>query len=70
MLISTLGLGEEINNLDLGGKVVEGDRLIANRASSEVGVHTNMFGQFMLGGISDNLKSSSVVTVKRSRRDN
>ena len=52
MLIVRLGLGEEINNLDLGGKVVEGDRLVTNRALSEVGVHTNMFGQLMLSGIS------------------
>ena len=45
---------------------MEGERLITNRAPSEVGVHTNMFGQLMLGGISGNLKSPSTVTVKRS----
>ena len=50
MLISSLGLSEEISNLDLGRKVVEGDRLVTNRAPSEVGVHTNM-----LGGIGCNL---------------
>ena len=66
MLISSLDLGEEINNLDLGGKVMEGDRLVTNRAPSEVGIHTNMLGQLMLGGIGSNLKGSSVVTVKRS----
>ena len=65
-MISSLSLGEEINNLDLGGKVVEGDRLVMNRASSEVGVHTNVLGQLMLDRISGNMKSTSIVIVKRS----
>jgi len=68
VLISSLSFGEEISDLDLSGKVVEGDRLVTNSAPSEVGIHTNMLGQLMLGGISCNLKSSSAVTVKRSRR--
>ena len=55
MLISSVSLGEEINNLDLGGKVVEGDSLIMNWAPSEVDVNTNMFGQLIFGGISGNL---------------
>ena len=66
MLIASLGLGEEISNLELGGKVVEGDRLVTNRALSEVGIHTNMLGQLMLGRIGCNLKSPSAVTMKRS----
>ena len=66
MLISCLGLGKEINNLDLCGKVVEGDCLVTNRAPSEVRIHTNMLGQLMLGGIDGNLKGSNAVTVKRS----
>ena len=70
MLITCLSLGKEINNLDLSGKVVEGDCLITNRAPSEVSIHTNMLGQLMLGGIGGNLESPSVVTVKRSRRGN
>ena len=70
MLIPSLGLGEEINNLDLDGKVVEGDRLITNRALSEVGIHANMLGQLMLGWIGGNLESPSDVVVKRSRRGN
>ena len=37
MLIASLGLGEEINNLDLDGKVVEGDSLVTNRTPSEIG---------------------------------
>ena len=43
-----MGLGEEISNLDLSGKVVEGDRLITNRAPSELGIHTNVLGQLIL----------------------
>ena len=70
MLISSLGLTEEISNLDLSGKIVEGDHLITNRAPSEVSIHTNMLGQLMLGGIGVNLESPSAVTVKRSRRGN
>ena len=66
MLIASLSLGEEINNLDLGGKVVEGDRLITNRAPSELGIHTNVLGQLMLDRISNNLKSPSVVRMKGS----
>ena len=66
MLIMCLCLGEEINNLDLGGKVVEGDSLVTNRTLSEMSIHTNMLGQLMLGGISCNLKSLSAVTVKGS----
>ena len=66
MLLVSLGLGEEISNLDLGGKVVEGDYLITNRAPSEVGIHTNMLGQLILGGISGNLEGPCTVTVKRS----
>ena len=67
MLLTSLGLGEEINNLDLGGKIVEGDRLITDRAPGEVSIHTNMLRQLMLGGIGGNLKSPSAVTVERSR---
>ena len=63
MLIACLGLGEEISNLDLGGKVVEGDSLVTNRTPSEMNIHTNM-----LDGISCNLKSPSAVIVKRSGR--
>ena len=70
MLITCLGLGEEISNLNLGGKVVEGDSLVTNRAPNEMSIHTNMLGQLMLGGISCNLKSPSAITVKESgRRD-
>ena len=49
---------------------MEEDRLITNRTPSEMGIHTNMLGQLMLGGISSNLESPSVVTVKRSGRGN
>ena len=66
MLIPNLSLGEEINNLDLSGKVVEGDRLVTSRAPSEVGVDTNVLGQLMLDWIGCNLKSPSAVTMKRS----
>ena len=47
---------------------MEGDRLITNKAPSEMCIHTNILGQLMLGGISCNLKSPSVVTVKGSER--
>ena len=66
MLIMRLLLGEEINHLDLCGKVVKGDSPVTNRAPCEVGIHTNVFGQLMLDRISSNLKSSNAVTVKRS----
>ena len=59
MLIACLCLGKEISNLDLGGKVVEGDSLVMNKTPSEMGIYTNM-----LARISCNLKSPSVVTVK------
>ena len=52
MLIASLGLGEEISNLDLGGKVVERDSLVTNRTPSKMSIYTNMLGQLMLGGIS------------------
>ena len=55
-----------MKNLDLGGKVVEGDHLVTNKAPSEVGVPTNMLGQLMLDRIGNNLKSPSAVTVKKS----
>ena len=70
MLIACLDLGEQINNLDLGGKVVEGDSLVTNGEQSEVGVHINMLDQLMLCGIGCNLKSPNAVTVKRSGRGN
>ena len=70
MLGTRLGLGEEIGNLDLRWKVVKGDNLIANRAASEMGIYTNMFGQLMLDGISNNLKGTDTVTVKWCRRSN
>ena len=66
MLLTSLGLGEEINNLDLGRKVVEGDRLVTDRAPGEMSIHTNMFRQVILGGIGCNLKSPSTITVERS----
>ena len=69
-MIVCLGLGEEISNLDLGGKVVEGDSLVTNRTPSEMSIHTNMLGQLMLDGINCNLKSPSAVIVKRSERGN
>ena len=65
-----LGLSEEIGNLDLRRKIMEGNNLISNRAASKVGINTNMLGQLMLDGISSNLKGTSTVTVKRCRRDN
>ena len=49
---------------------MEGDRLITDRTMSKMGIHTNMLGQLMLGGISSNLESPSAVTVKRSKRGN
>ena len=64
MLIACLGLGEEISNLDLDEKVVEGDRMVTNTSPSEVDVHTNMLGHLILDRIDNNLKSPSVVTMK------
>ena len=66
MLTVSLGLGEEINNLDLRGEVVEGDCLVTTRAPSKVGIHTNVLGQLMLDRIHNKLKGTSAVTVKRS----
>ena len=63
MLIASLGLGEEINNLDFSGKVVEGDNLITYRSSSKVHVDANVLGQLMLDRIDDNLKGTSGVTM-------
>ena len=67
MLITRLRLGEEVSHLDLYGKIVKGDSPVINRAPCEVGIHTNVFGKFMLDRISSNLKSPSAITVKRSR---
>ena len=55
MLIAGLGLGEEISNLDLSGKVVKRDNLITYRALSEVRVDANVLGQLMFDRIGDNL---------------
>ena len=66
MPVASLGFGEEINNLDLNGKVVERDRPVMNRAPSKVGIHANVLGQLMLDWINSNLKGTSAVTVKRS----
>ena len=63
MMLSSLGLGEEISNLDLGRKVVEGDRLITNKAPGKVSIHADVFGQLMLDRISNKLKSTSGVAV-------
>ena len=70
MLGTRLGLGEEICNLDLRRKIVQGDNLITNEAASEMRIHTNVLGQLMLDRISCNLKGSSTVTVKRCERCN
>ena len=48
MLIACLGLGKEVSNLDLSGKVVEGDDLVTYRAPSKVRVDSNVLGQLML----------------------
>ena len=66
MLLSSLGLGEEINNLELSGKIVEGDRLITNRAPEKVSIHADVLGQLILDRIGDNLKSTSVVKIGRA----
>ena len=66
MLLTSLDLGEEVNNLDLGGKVVEGDRPVTNITPGEMSIHTNMLRQLMLSGIGSNLKSPSAITVERS----
>ena len=63
-MIANLGLGEEINNLNLSGKVVEGDGLVTNRVPSKVSIYTNVLGQLMLDRIRNNLKSTSAVIVK------
>ena len=70
MLIASLGFGEEINNLDLGGKIVEGDDLITYGAPSKVCVDANVLGQLMLDRIGGNLESTSAVIVTRSGGDN
>ena len=54
-MISSLGLSEEISNLNLGGKVVEGDDLIIYRAPSKVRVDANVLGQPMLDQVGCNL---------------
>ena len=64
MLITDLSLGEEICNLDLRWKVVEGDRLITNRAPHKVSIHANVLGQLIFDQIGDNLKSTNDDTVK------
>ena len=69
MLITRLGLGEDISHLNLCGDVVKRDNPVTNRASCEVGVHTNVLGQLMLDRIGSNLKGTSAVTVKRGGRD-
>ena len=66
MLGTGLGLGEEINTLDLRWKIV----LITNGAASEMRIHTNVLGQLMLDRISSNLKGSSTVIMKRYGRGN
>ena len=66
MLITSLKLGEEINNLDLSGKVVEGDYLGTDTTPCKTGIHANVLGQLMLDQILNNLKSTGAVTVKRS----
>ena len=70
MLTACLGLGEEINNLDLSRKVVEGDYLGTNTTPCKVGIHTNVLGLLMLDRIRSNLKSTDAVTVKRSAGGN
>ena len=70
MLITCLGLGEEISHLYLCGKIVEGDDPVTNRAPCEVSINSNVFGQLMLDRVSSNLKGTSTVTVKSSGRGN
>ena len=70
MLIASLGFGEEISNLGLSGKVVEGDNLITYSASTKVRVDANVLGQLMLDRNGCNLKGTSAVTVKRSSGGN
>ena len=50
-----MDLGEEISNLDLSGKVVEGDNPITYRAPSKIRVDANVLGQLMLDRIRGNL---------------
>ena len=66
MLIKRLRLSEEVNHLNLCGKIVKGDSPVTNRAPCKVGIHTNVFGQLMLDRIRNNLNSPKAVTVKRS----
>ena len=66
MLIMCLSFGEKDCNLDLRGKIVEGDHLIINTTPCKVSIHADMFGQLMLDQIGGNLKCPNVVTVKRS----
>ena len=66
----SLGFGEEISNLDLSRKIVEGDDLIMYTAPCKVCVDANVLGQLMLDRIGSNLKSLSAVTMKGSGGDN
>ena len=70
MLITGLSLGEEVNNLDLRGKIMKGDSMIPTRAPGKVSIHADVLGQLMLDRIDDNLKGTSAVIVKRSGGDN
>ena len=50
-----MGFGEEINNLDISGKVVEEDDPITYKTPSKVRVDANVLGQLMLDRIRSNL---------------
>ena len=63
----SLGLGEEISNLDLRGKVVEGDYLSTNTTPGKLGIHAYVLSQLMLDRIRSNLKGTGAVTVKSGR---
>ena len=64
MLISSQGLGEEISNLDLNRKVVEGDYLGTNTTPYKMGIHANVLSQLMHDRIRSNLKSIGAITGK------
>ena len=68
MLITRLGLGEDISHLNLCGDIVKRDNPVTNRVACEVSINTNVLGQLMLDRIGNNLKSTSAITVKRGGR--
>ena len=60
-------LGEDISSLVFSGNVWKSNLMVSNGFTNGMTIHFNMFGVLMKNRICNNLNSTGIISMKRSR---